>query len=182
MTLIATGALDRAQEEVPPGEVGMLLQRMHQLMQLTLGQHLDEGSSDDGMELGACYLNEDLTKITFAGARFSLFTFDGSEVNEIKGDKNGIGYRGIPFVQEYTNNLVNLMPSNSYYMMTDGLIDQVGGEKRRMFGKKRFKELIATFQDRPIFEQKFEIIEALEEFQGDEIRRDDVSMIAFKVS
>ncbi|MBT6218435.1 MAG: transporter substrate-binding domain-containing protein, partial [Rhodospirillaceae bacterium] len=127
MTLIATGALDRAQEEVPPGEVGMLLQRMHQLMQLTLGQHLDEGSSDDGMELGACYLNEDLTKITFAGARFSLFTFDGSEVNEIKGDKNGIGYRGIPFVQEYTNNLVNLMPSNSYYMMTDGLIDQVGG-------------------------------------------------------
>ena len=65
MTLIATGALDRAQEEVPPGQVCKLVQRMHQMVQLTLGQHLEDGKSDDGLELGACYLDSRPTSMVF---------------------------------------------------------------------------------------------------------------------
>ena len=181
MTLISTGALDRASEEIEPGDVGKLLHRMHQLVQLTLGQHTEGGKSDDGLELGACYIDGDRTRLTFAGARFSLFKFEGAEVEEIKGDKQGIGYRGIPFGQEFMNRDVALGPGISFYLTTDGLIDQVGGEKRRSYGKKRFKELICKISDRPIFEQKFAIVEALEEYQGVERRRDDMSVIGFRI-
>ena len=60
MTLIATGALDRAQEDVDAGDVAGLVQRMHQLIQQFLGQHAEEGTIDDGLDLGACYLDDTL--------------------------------------------------------------------------------------------------------------------------
>jgi serine phosphatase RsbU (regulator of sigma subunit) len=181
MTLIATGALDRAQEEVSPGDVGKLLQRIHQRVQLTLGQHMESGESDDGLELGACYLDAEQTNMTFTGARFSLFIDDGRDVAEIKGDKNGIGYRGIPYDQAFTNQRVKICPEHSFYLSTDGLTDQVGGEHCRMFGKKRFRKLISSLRDKTFAEQKVEILQALSAYQGDESRRDDVSIVGFKV-
>jgi len=66
-------------------------------------------------------------------------------------------------------------------MTTDGIIDQIGGEKRRAFGKKRFMALIASIQNLPVAEQKEPVRDALIEYQGAERRRDDVSAIGFKI-
>lgn len=181
VTLIATGALDRALEKVEPGRVDILLQRIHQFVQLTLGQHKAEGSSDDGLELGACYLPGNHAAMVFAGARFSLFQDDGGDVQEIRGDKKGIGYRGIDFDQKYTRHAVDLRLGRRFYLTTDGLIDQIGGERRRGFGKKRFKDLIRSTRGSPFPEQRSAILGALEAYQGQERRRDDISLIGFQV-
>jgi len=181
MTLIATGALDRALEEIPPGEIGRVVRRMHRYVQNTLGQDTEGGKSDEGLELGACYLDAGKTEMIYSGARFSLFTLDDDEIQEIKGDKKGIGYRNIPYDQEFTNQKVELKPDRVFYMTSDGLIDQVGGERRRSFGKRRFKEMIISLKGRGLTEQKFDFMEALHHHQGSEPRRDDVSVIAFKI-
>jgi len=181
MTLIATGALDRAQEEVVPGEVGQLIQRMHQFIQLTLGQHSEGGKSDDGLELGMVYISPDMDSLTFAGARFELYLVENEFVSVIKGTKGGIGYRGVPFDQMFEEHKIVNLSSKLFYMSSDGLIDQVGGEKQRGFGKKRFRELLASMCETAMFEQKFEIMEALHDYQGVEARRDDVSVIGFKI-
>ncbi|MGB0697145.1 MAG: SpoIIE family protein phosphatase [Rhodospirillaceae bacterium] len=182
MTLIATGALDRAQDDVSPGKPGALVQRMHQLVQLTLGQHTDQGESDDGLELGAVYVDSDTTHLIFTGARFDLFHFDGDAAQVIKGTKQGIGYRRVPFGQTYDETMVTIAPDSRYYMTSDGLIDQVGGARKRSFGKKRFKQLLSEIKDLPMSEQKERIEEALSTYQGSEKRRDDVSMVGFKAS
>ncbi|MBT8004573.1 MAG: PAS domain S-box protein [Rhodospirillales bacterium] len=70
MTLIATGALDKALTEVPNGNVADLMQRIHQIVQITVGQHGEIGESDDGLELGICYLDSEMNELTFVGARF----------------------------------------------------------------------------------------------------------------
>jgi serine phosphatase RsbU (regulator of sigma subunit) len=120
--------------------------------------------------------------MVFAGARFSLFTADGRGVGEIKGDKQGLGYRRVPHNVRFTNHEIELAPGRVFYMTTDGMIDQVGGEKRRMYGKRRFTELLRTLVGMPLAEQKGRLIEALQDYQGNEIRRDDVSLIGFKIS
>lgn len=181
MTMIATGALDHAQEEIPAGEVGKLIQRTHQLIQRTLGQHELDGKSDDGLELGACYLELDKKQLTFCAARFELFrVFDG-EVTQFKGTRKGMGYRGIPEDQEYKQTTLKVVPGTKFYLTTDGLIDQLGGEKRRGFGKKRFQRLIGSLGEMPLSEQKFKILETLNDYQGDNRRLDDVSLIGFKL-
>lgn len=181
MTLIATGALDRAMEEVPPGEVGRLVQRMHQFVQMSLSQHTDSGVSDDGLELGALYLDADLSAMTFAGARFELFVVSGSEVKEIKGIRKGIGYRRIAYGQSYDEHAVPVGPGDRFYMTTDGLTDQVGGARGRMFGKKRLITLLGSIQSQSMPDQSAAIQAALEAYQGDQPRRDDIGVIGLEV-
>ena len=116
----------------------------------------------------------------FSSARFDLFLVENGEITVIKPTKSGIGYRGIPFDQEYSEHHINLMEGQAIYMTSDGLLDQVGGERGRMFGKKRFKKLLLDVQDISMSEQKQAIHQALIEYQGSENRRDDVAVMGFK--
>lgn len=181
MTLIANAALDRATETGVPGRVGQLISRMHQLVQVALKQHQAGGDSDDGLELGACYLDPEQARMVFSGARFSLFVNDADGVRELKGDKSGIGYRGIPLNQPFTDHKVDLVSGAQYYMTTDGLIDQIGGQGRRSFGKKRFKALLGEVPSLSMAQQKARIERAFSDYRGQEPRRDDVSVIGFRI-
>jgi ABC-type amino acid transport substrate-binding protein len=182
MTLIMTGSLDRALEEVEVGDIANLLQRMHQFSQTTLSQNENRGESDDGMELGICYLPGDRKEIHFTAARFELFEVCGGNVNITKGTKKGIGYRNTVYDQIFDVHTIPIRENQSFYLTSDGLIDQVGGTARRMYGKKRFTKLLLEIQDRSMDEQKTIIHQALIEYQGNEKRRDDVSLIGFKIS
>ncbi len=180
MTLIANGALDQALLESPPGDTAILLQRIHQLIQVSMGQDQKGGDSNDGLELGACFLNFDQHAVTFSGARFSLFVADGTSIREIKGDKSGIGYRGIQRNVRFTTHHLELRPDWCYYMTSDGLIDQVGSKSRCGFGKRRFMELLQSLYSTPIRDHGDRIKQALLEHQGEQSRRDDVTVLGFR--
>lgn len=179
MTLIANGALDMVSMETMPGDVATLLTQTHSWIQSDLRQDQEDGKSDDGLEMGVCYLMPGSNHMIFAGARFSLFYMEGGQVFEIKGDKKGLGYRGIPKDVTFNNHKVEIKPGRNFFMTSDGLLDQIGGEKRRGFGKKRFKRLLQRIEDVPMEQKGALIYQALMDYQGDEKRRDDVSVMGF---
>jgi HAMP domain-containing protein len=87
VTLIANSALERALLDVDPGAVGVLISRMNQLIKSSLKQIERGGESDDGMDLGICYIPADHTRLSFAGAGFSLFSAaPGEDLIETKGN------------------------------------------------------------------------------------------------
>jgi serine phosphatase RsbU (regulator of sigma subunit) len=182
MTLIAYSAFERALIDVESGAVGKLISRMNQLIQVALKQTAQGGESDDGIELGGCYLAGDRTRLTFAGARTSLFSaLPGEDLAEIKGDKRGIGYRRTPFDQAYRETCLPVAPGMRFYMTSDGLIDQIGGERHRAFGLTRFLALLNRHQDQPMADQKNLLVNALADYQGEEIRRDDVLVLGVRL-
>ena len=67
-------------------------------------------------------------------------------MEEISGNRHCLGYRKVPHDAAFTNVRVPLAASTWYYLTTDGLIDQVGGERRRAFGKRRLREVLAQIQ------------------------------------
>ncbi|WP_051261065.1 PAS domain S-box protein [Desulfovibrio inopinatus] len=180
MTLITTGALSRALTEVEPGYPGKLLGRAHQIVQSRLNQHTANGESDDGMELGLCYVEPGNNTMIYAGARFPLFVVQGKNIEEIKPNKKGIGYRGIPQEQQFEERRIHLEPGLRLYMISDGVFDQIGGEKRRGFGKKRFKHALLSLVDIPFPQHGQRLYAMLEDYQGDESRRDDISMLGLE--
>ncbi|MBF0218564.1 MAG: transporter substrate-binding domain-containing protein [Gammaproteobacteria bacterium] len=183
MTLISNGALEHSIDLVNEGDCAALLGHMHRTMQLSLGQHREGGDSDDGIELGMVYIPRHGGSLTYAGARFSLFYHDlEGEVVEVKGDKRGIAYRAVPHQTVYTNTSVERPAGRRFIMSTDGLVDQVGGEKRRMLGKKRFMELLLASRQRPITEVGDTLYAEMVAYMGEEKRRDDVSLIGFECS
>jgi len=182
MTLISTGALDRALVECPVGEVGRLVQRMHQLVQQTLGQDGDHAESDDGLELGACYVSPGGRALTFVGARFDIFVVSGDGVSRFKGDKKGIGYREIPVDQKFREITIDVVDGSTFYMTTDGAVDQISEDSQRSFGKRRFETLLRDIQGKAMDEQRDTIRDAVTRHQGAAPRLDDIAVIGFKVA
>ncbi|QEP44921.1 hypothetical protein D5085_18340 [Ectothiorhodospiraceae bacterium BW-2] len=184
MTLIANGAFENAIDMAPPGSPASLIGYMHRYMQQSLGQDLPEGESDDGIELGVLFIPDQGSELIFAGARFSLFYLDSDhdEVVEVKGDKCGIGYRGVSMGVLFNNRSLEQRPGRRFVMSSDGILDQVGGKKRRMMGKKRFKELLLQSRSLPIERVGGYLFEEMNRYRGEESRRDDVSVIGFELS
>jgi len=181
MTMLSTGALDRALRDRPDGDPAQLIAVMNRSIKYSLRQDGGEGDSDDGLELGVCRIDSAGRSLVFAGARFSLFRVDGNSIDEIKGDKSGIGYRFVSADQVFTNHQLDPASGGTFYMTTDGLTDQIGGDKRRAFGKKRFIKLLTSAQGLRLDKQKERIVAGLNNYQGNEKRRDDVSVIGFRL-
>jgi serine phosphatase RsbU (regulator of sigma subunit) len=182
VTLIANSALERALLDVVPGAVGQLISRMNQLIKSTLKQAERGGESDDGMDLGICYIPSNHARVSFAGAGISLLSAPpGKDLVEIKGGKRGIGYRRIPLGQTYSETDLPVVPGTRFYMTSDGLIDQIGGERHRSFGLTRLMTLLDRHQELPMAQQKSLLVTTLCEYQGQEIRRDDVLVLGFRL-
>lgn len=158
-----------------------MLQTINRSIQILLGQDQADGESDDGLEMGICLINAERTVMRFAGGRFSLFSVNNGEVNELKGTKSGLGYRNISQDQAFDEVEIDLKKDTVYYMTSDGLLDQVGGERGRMLGKKKFEELLLSVQGMAMSKQKEAIYQALLNYQGAENRRDDVTVMGFRI-
>ena len=154
MTLIAWGLLDRMLRSADNDNPSQVLTGLHRGVQSLLGQNEERGETDDGLEAGICFINPKQRKMTFAGARFSLWRANQKGVIEIKGDRKGLGYRRYPLETTFTDIALPFESSDTFYLTTDGLIDQIGGPRGRSFGKRRFQELLKKNRGRPMSEQE----------------------------
>lgn len=81
----------------------------------------------------------------------------------------------------FTNTLFTLKKGDYIYFFTDGYADQFGGEKKKKFLYKRFKELLINIQNQSIEEQKTSLYAAFENWRGSTSQVDDVLVIGIKI-
>jgi PAS domain S-box-containing protein len=179
MTLIAWGLLDRMLRSADNDNPSQVLTGLHRGVQTLLGQNEDQGETDDGLEAGICFINLKKRKMTFAGARFSLWRSNQKGVIEIKGDRKGLGYRRYPVETRFTDIALPYENSDTFYLTTDGMIDQIGGPRGRSFGKRRFQELLKRNLGASMREQEESLRQALVTYQGPQLRRDDLTILGF---
>jgi len=67
----------------------------------------------------------------------------------------------------------------SVYLSSDGFLDQLGGSKRFCFGIKRFKKLLLENCHYKFDEQSEKLLEAFNQYKGDNDRQDDVTVVGF---
>lgn len=199
MTLIMASFIDHILIEENRHDPAGALAIMNRKVKTALGQIVEknivpiEGSrfanlsdnehSDDGMDTAFIWVSLDANKIIYAGAKTPLFVLEKgcSEVFFIEGDKKGVGYVETPMDYEWTNREIKLSKGMCIYLTTDGIIDQIGGAKNIAFGKKRFSSLLLEHSEKPMAAQESIIMEAFYEYQGNQLRRDDVSMLGFRI-
>lgn len=68
----------------------------------------------------------------------------------------------------------------SYYMFSDGYIDQFGGEHGRKFMKKNFKRLLLDIQDYPMSRQKEILEKNLKDWMGSSPQIDDILVMGIR--
>ncbi|KJU82973.1 serine phosphatase RsbU, regulator of sigma subunit [Candidatus Magnetobacterium bavaricum] len=181
MTMLAGSTLNRVVNERGYTDPSTVLNSMNRLVREMLSGEGGGGLHDNGLDIAICYADKQARRLTFAGAKISLFCVCGGAVKEIKGDRKSIGYQTSDPEYVFTNHKIDITDGMSFYMMTDGISDQIGGEQGLPFGKKRFKYLIAQHSTRPFHEQQTLLTEAFESYRGQQQQRDDVTVIGFRV-
>ncbi len=105
----------------------------------------------DGMDISIAVIDEQKGVLEFAGAKNPLVYMHkkrqrgGIETNMtvVKGDILSIGGRNKKMQdKKYTNHIINLDEIEAFYLYSDGYQDQFGGENKRKFMSKRFRNLL----------------------------------------
>jgi serine phosphatase RsbU (regulator of sigma subunit) len=67
-------------------------------------------------------------------------------------------------------------------MTTDGLIHQIGQDKKLPFGIKRFMQFIEQNRTQDLKTQGISLEKEFNEFKGDSFQRDDVTVLGFRIT
>lgn len=184
MTMIVASALDRILHERnlrQPAEILVGLDEMvrAQLRQDQPGSDDLSLESDDGLDAGLCLYDRRAGSVTFAGAGVPLYYSQGGAIQYIKGNRWSLGYRSCPPSGSFDAHRIQVEPGMSFYLLTDGIPDHMGGRPKRLLGRRRLMNIIHSGQGQPMAEQLSHIQTALEEYRGPEPRRDDMTLIGF---
>ena len=180
MSLISVSLLDRIfSEEVPPTPAD-LLNQLSILIRKSLGQEDENSISDDGLDAGVCYYEKNNQTLTFAGAKSSLFTQLNSDFEEIKGDRQSVGYRPLKKEKKFNNKTIKVSKGRKFILISDGITDQIGGQAQRPYGKKRLLRCLNNNKDLELEAIRKSVISDLLDYQGHSSRRDDITYISFQ--
>jgi serine phosphatase RsbU (regulator of sigma subunit) len=122
----------------------------------TLSQGLKEGDKEerkDGMDMALVSIDLNSMILEFSGANNPLVFIRNGELTEYKPDKMPIGAyvkQNIPFKRTE----IQLQPGDTFYMFSDGYVDQFGGPDGRKYMKKNFKDYLLSIHHLPFNEQK----------------------------
>ena len=177
MTMIAYAVLGVAMDTLGLQNPAALLTEMDTRLRAMLQHDPKNQGVATNMDVGLAYVDNAAKIVTFAGAKISLYACNGKNVDETKGDRTSIGGKRVP---TFSNKTVELDAQTTFYITSDGLLDQSGGEKGYGFGNARFADLMMRQSQRELSQQKAQFDAELLEYQGDLPQRDDVTLVSFR--
>jgi HAMP domain-containing protein len=142
---------------------------------------LFSGDSDvkNGCDLVVMFIAKD-GSVTLSAGRTNVFVCNGAETQRFKGQKIFVGDGNLRSGNDVKTLRVPANPSNKFYIASDGLFDQPGGEQSLPFGYKAFEKIILENHGEEQSAISDRIWAAFEEYRGLEPRVDDFELITFK--
>ncbi|MFT5824195.1 MAG: PAS domain S-box-containing protein [Crocinitomix sp.] len=134
----------------------------------------------DGMDIGIFCYNDVTNKATFAGARRPLYQLNKDGLQAINAAKLSIGDLGDSFGISYETHHLNVADGDIFYLFSDGVTDQFGGERTRKFTIKRLINLMNDGTDSTMEQNRDIIDNELLAWQGKNEQTDDILFVGFK--
>jgi serine phosphatase RsbU (regulator of sigma subunit) len=204
MSLLGMSFLDEIIDKETAPRADFILNHLRLHVTESLKQSGGDDEAKDGMDIALLVIDFNTQRIEFSGAYNPCFRVrkladdevknyqedsgempDGSMSNgkylleTIYASKMPIGISsrmGEDFVfYDWT-----LERGISYYLFSDGYIDQFGGHHGRKFMKKNFKRLILDIQDYPMNKQKELLENNLKEWMGSSPQIDDILVMGIR--
>lgn len=177
MTMLARSALDHAMNLLGIASPAAILGHLDTAMR-TLLQHGDlPRAIATNMDVGLAFVDPVSRTLRYSGAKISLYQCDGHAVTEIKGARRAIGERR---QGSYTDTDIPMLAGVTYYLTTDGFLDQAGGDMGYGFGTTRFVQLLLQHAQLPMDQQARALDQILESYRGSYPQRDDITLLSFR--
>ncbi len=141
--------------------------------------HQQDQINQDTIDLGLACIEENFTKVVYAGANIPLYILRNGEVIRLEGNRMPIGtyLRKEDFSQiEY-----ELQKGDILYLFTDGFRDQLGGENDRKLGRRNFINILKEISSFDLKTQEKLLTDILQQWQKDNPQTDDITVVAVKI-
>ena len=200
MSLLGMSFLEEIvrRNEAPPANVVLDQLRLHVIE--SLKQAGKDNDSKDGMDMGLLVFDFKNKKVEFSGAynpcyrvrKMTRKEMDNPDLIPQESINNGKYVMdmidankmpiGISLRMEENFNLFteDMEPGITYYMSSDGYIDQFGGTDGKKFMKKNFKKLLLDIQGYPMEEQRAVLEQRLIDWMGPIAQIDDIIVLGVK--
>lgn len=178
MSMLAIAFLNEIANTIDDPSPANILNELREHVIHTLKQDTKKITTMDGLDIALCVIDTEKNIIQFAGANNPLYVLHNNELIEYPSDKMPIGYAHE--YHEFTNRTINLNRGDTFYIFSDGYMDQFGGENNKKFKPHRFQKLIKQIHKKPMSEQKETLYLTLEEWKGEKEQVDDIIIIGFK--
>lgn len=185
MTVILQSALENAMKQGDLASPAAILQALNHHIKRTLGQlsaSQQTSLSNDGCDAMVLSVDTEQHQLRWASARTQAFLLgqvsDGAI--SLNSDRVGVGYTDTPEAYAWREHVLPLQPGDMLFIFTDGVSDQLGGERNIMFGKKRIQRLLTQYQHLPMPELSQAFQQDYLQWQGNQARRDDVTWFGLR--
>lgn len=179
MTMLGSQALTNiiVQKKVHSPE--QVLQLLDETLRVLLRSK--QSAVSDGMDVVITVIDKQKQELHYAGAKNPLALIKNGEIEMIKGDIYSInGYRKKGVTGKFTLHTFDLSVSFCFYMYSDGVQDQFGGENGKKFSRKKLRQLLLDVHQRPMTEQGEILAKAVDEWQGYHEQVDDMLLIGVR--
>lgn len=157
-----------------------ILNLMREKVMKALHQTDTSIETKDSIDIAICVIDNDKRILQYAGANRPLLMIRDSNLVEYKPDKMTIGISALT-EKSFTNNIVDIMPGDSFYLFSDGFSDQFGGSADKKFKYKNFRRIIESAGYMPMESQKEYLGSVFDEWKGRSQQVDDVLILGFQV-
>ena len=134
--------------------------------------------------MALCVIDTKNNMMQYTGAYNPLYLIRDvngkAEFQEIKADRMPVGFQ-LAKDKSFTNNEIQLKIGDTFYIFSDGFMDQIGGKENKKYLSSNFKKLLLKIHDQPLYEQKEILNETLEKWMEGYSQRDDILVIGVRV-
>jgi hypothetical protein len=204
MSLLGMSFLDEIIDKESSPRADQVLSELRLHVTDSLKQVGGENEAKDGMDMGLLVVDFNTSRIEFSGAYNPCFRVRKMTEEEIrtyneddKESSEGVMSNGKYLLETILASKMpigisprineqfvfydwNLESGFSYYLFSDGYIDQFGGPDGRKFMKKNFKRLILEIQDHPMAMQKELLENNLRSWMGQTHQIDDILVLGIR--
>ena len=165
-------------------QANQILDELRNRIKFALRQQGQPDEAKDGIEMALCVLDTNNMTMQYSGANSPLYLIRSEngvpELKVLEADRMPIGfYHGKD--RTFTNHDIRLETGDTFYLFSDGFVDQKGGKEKKKFLSKNFKKLLLEIHQEPIREQKDILEKTLSNWMGHSSQIDDIMVIGVRV-
>jgi PAS domain S-box-containing protein len=179
LSMLGTEKLNNAllQSETP----GEILSILNTSIKYSLSNSSQDKTMMDGYDIALCRIDLETNVLHYAGAHRPIWILkkNSGVIEEIKATRASIG-GWTKEMQAFETHQIQLEKGDSFYVFTDGYIDQIGVTDKKITSN-RLREVLLTIQDKSMDEQSLYLENYLSDWKGDRRQTDDILVIGIKL-
>ncbi|MEX1003385.1 MAG: two-component regulator propeller domain-containing protein [Crocinitomicaceae bacterium] len=177
VSVVCNNALNRSVREFHLKSPAAILNKVRELVIETF--QTTETEVKDGMDIALLSLNKKTKELRYAGANNDLYLIRDGQLIIYPSDNMPVGRYVAE--REFKEQLIPYQSGDTFYIFTDGYVDQFGGPKGKKFKYAAFRELLLDIHSKPMQEQSKILIDTIIDWMGSLEQVDDVCVIGVRL-